>query len=1027
MNSISLTIQFNFGSMTPIKVTSYFCTDTTMILINMFKTMTNKILNPAFLLQAICLMLVLLPSAVWAIGGPTFISTTGGKNEFVLSASGKSTPLFISSTDFPGVIRALNDLKTDIGKVTNHEPAVAFDKLPTQKQLVIVGTLGKSPVLDQLVKNNKLDVKEMEGKWETFLIQVIEKPFPGIDKALVIAGSDKRGTIYGIYEVSEQIGVSPWYYWADVPVEHKDALFVNNGKYIQSPSVKYRGIFINDEAPALTNWIIGKYGYVKLSQNPPIHEGIGNYGREFYTSVFELLLRMKANYLWPAMWNNAFNEDDPENPRLADEYGIVMGTSHQEPMIRAQKEWDRRYFETLGHWNYYAHPDTLENFWREGIRRNKNYESIITMGLRGANDTEIEGGMKANITMVENIVNKQQNILVEEMNTDLTRIPQSWCLYKEIMEYYNEGMRVPDHITLLWSDDNWGNIRRLPNPEELNRSGGAGVYYHFDYHGDPRSYEWINTNPIAKIWDQMSLAKQYGADRIWIVNVGHFKGYELPMEYFMSLAWNTDKWTNSNINEFTLLWVTRQFGSTYAAEIADIISKYTKYNGRRKPESLSTQTYSLVNYNEAETVVAEYNKIAAQAQSIYEKLSPEKRDAFYQIVLFPVKACALVNELYVTVAKNNLYASQKRASTNDMAAQTRALFRTDTALMTYYNEIFADGRWKGFMDQTHLGYTSWNPPAVNSLDAIKLTEIEVPNAAILGVAIEGAELSWPDTTVEAVLPEFDIFNGQQHYIDIFNRGKISFEFTITSNVPWLTFSETKGTIHNKDLRVFINLNKTQLPEGKTSGFIKISGAGKDVIIGVSAFNPSEDKKESLKGFVESGGLISIEAEHFSKNMDQVNRKWLKVDDYGLTLSGMRATAPANALAATIGIDAPCLEYPLYLFSKDSAQITLVTSPILNFMPNRDIKVAISFDDESPTFITVVPDKYKVHWSNPDWMETVVNQARRCVTTLKIPGSGNHILKVWMIDPGVVVQKILVNTGGLKPSYLGPMESYNSNK
>jgi hypothetical protein len=287
-------------------------------------------------------------------------------------------------------------------------------------------------------------------------------------------------------------------------------------------------------------------------------------------------------------------------------------------------------------------------------------------------------------------------------------------------------------------------------------------------------------------------------------------------------------------------------------------------------------------------------------------------------------------------------------------------------------------------------------------------------------------LSWPDSQDEAVLPEFDTYHGQQHYIDIFNRGKIPFEYTITTNVSWLTFSESNGIISNKDLRVLVSLEKTQLLEGKISGVIKIAGAGKEVSIGVTAFNPTEVNKETLKGFVESGGLISIEAEHFSKNIEQGNRKWIKVEDYGLTLSGMRATAHANALATTIGIDAPCLEYPLYLFSKDTAQITMVTSPLLNFMPQRDIKLAVSFDDEVPTFIMVVPDKYKVHWSNPDWMQTVVNQSRHCVTTLKIPNSGNHTLKVWMIDPGVVVQKIIVNTGGLKPSYLGPMESYNSN-
>ena len=953
----------------------------------------------------------------------SYVSFKNGKGYFALSSVNQSAPFFVSSKDYPGVKRALNDLKSDIGRVTGNEPSVFFDDFPLSKEIVIVGTLGNNPVIDQLVKNKKIDVKDITGKWEFFIIQVIEKPFKGVDKALVIVGSDKRGTMYGLYDLSEQIGVSPWYWWADVPVEHQDVLFVKPGKYIQYPSVKYRGIFLNDEAPALTNWIKEKYGFAMPSQNPPVGNGVVNYGHEFYSKIFELLLRLKANYLWPAMWGNAFNEDDPENPRLADEYGIVMGTSHQEPMIRSQQEWDRRFYGTLGHWDYNKHPDTLENFWRKGVRRNKNYESIITMGLRGANDTQISGDMKTNIAMVEGIVHKQQKILNEEM-TDATKVPQSWCLYKEIMDYYNEGMRVPDNITLLWSDDNWGNIRRLPNEEERKRTGGAGIYYHFDYHGDPRSYQWINTNPIAKIWDQMSLAKQYGADRIWIVNVGHFKGYEFPLEYFMSLAWNTNRWNNSNINEFTRLWAAREFGSEYAEEIAGIISKYTKFNGRRKPESLSPQTYSFINYSEAENVVSNFNIIASQAEEIYIKLSPEKRDAFYELVLFPTKASALVNELYVSAGKNDLYARQGRASTNDMAAKTRELFQADTALMGYFNRELAHGKWNHFMDQTHLGYTDWRDPRTNSLDAIKLTEIQVPDSAFMGVSIEGSELSWPGSTDEAVLPEFDMFSHRQHYIEIFNRGKVSFEYTITADVPWLTCRDHKGTINNYDKRILISLEASQLPKGKTEGIIKITGAGKEISIKVSAFNPAEVNSNNLKGFVESGGLISIEAEHYLMNKEKGERKWIKVEDYGLTLSGMRATAQANAPAATPGKDSPCLEYPVYLFSKDSAQITLVTSPLLNFMPGRDITFAVSFDDEKPQFVTNVPDKFKVHWSNPDWAQTVVNQARHCQTSLKIPKAGYHTLKVWMVDPGVILEKILVNTGGLKPSYLGPPESFN---
>ena len=944
--------------------------------------------------------------------------------DFTLSESGKSASLIISSTDYPGVIRALKNLQTDIKKVTKTEPAFSVDMLPDEKEFVIVGTLGKNQFIDQLVKNNKLDVKEIVGKWESYLIQVVEKPFPNVEQALVITGSDKRGTIYGIYDLSYHIGVSPWYWWADVPIEHRDNLYVKPDKYIQGPpSIKYRGIFLNDEYPDLTNWMIDKFGFVTPQKNPPIPEGVGNYNHLFYTKLFELILRLRGNYLWPAMWNNAFNEDDPENPKLADEYGIVMGTSHQEPMMRAQKEWDRRYLNSLGTWNYAKYPDTLNNFWREGIRRNKDYENIITMGLRGANDTPMApGGPEANMELLEKIIKVQREIISEETKKDITEVPQMWCLYKEVQDFYKAGLRVPDDVTLLWAEDNWGNVRRLPTAEERERSGGAGIYYHFDYHGGPRSYQWINTNPISKIWDQLSLAKQYGADRIWIVNVGHFKGYEFPLEYFMDLAWATDKWTNENISEYTRQWAELQFGPEYSKDIADIIDKYTKYNGRRKPELLSPATYSLINYKEAETVVKDYNAIAVKAEEIYNMLPDEKRAAFYELVLFPTRACAIVNQLYYAAGRNELYARQERASTNDMAEETRSLFKEDTTMMGYFNRSFLDGKWNHFMDQTHLGYTSWKDPPNNSLRAIELKEIDIPDSAILGVAIEGSEVVWPGEQSEAVLPSFDKFNQQQHYIEIFNKGKIPFNFTISTNSPWIKLSETSGNIE-KEKRIWISIDWTKAPKNLCSSIVKITGANNDVIVKIESFNPDKISRKSLNGFIEAEGLVSIEAEHYTNKIDNDSRHWIKIDDYGRTLSGMRANAPADIPPAVPGKDSPCLEYKMYLFHKDTVDVEGIFSPTLNFMAGHPLQYAVSFDDNIPQTITLVPADYNAQNGNKDWEISVMNNARYSHSKHFIPESGYHTLKIWMVDPGVVLQKIVINTGGLKPSYLGPPESF----
>ena len=978
------------------------------------------------LASLLCLSLLVFVRHGLALGQIQYVEKVGGPGSFPMVQPDGAANIYVDLNDYAGVTRAAADLQADIGRVTGLTPNVAHNEKDAGKTAIIIGTMGKSPIIDRLIREHKIDVSPIAGKWESFFIQVVPEPLPGVTSGLVIVGSDKRGTIYGIYDLSGQMGVSPWYWWADVTPEHKDVLFVKAGKYVQGPpAVKYRGIFLNDEAPDLSNWITGKFGQVPQGTNPPVPPGVANYNHQFYTRLFELILRLKGNYLWPAMWNNAFNEDDPDNPRLANEYGIVMGTSHQEPMLRAQKEWDRRYQKTLGSWNYAKNPDVLENFWREGIRRNKDYESLITIGLRGANDTEMApGGPEANMALLEKIVEVQRKIIAEEISPDVTNVPQLWCLYKEVQDFYNAGMRVPDDVTLLWAEDNWGNVRRLPTAEERKRAGGAGVYYHFDYHGWPRSYQWINTSPLPKIWDQMSLAGQHGADRIWIVNVGHFKGYEFPMEYFMDLAWDANRWASDNTEEFTRLWAEREFGPAYAKDISDIIGKYTKYNGRRKPELLAPDTYSLVNYQEAENVVTDFKEIAARAEDIYRQLPEAKRDAFYELVLFPAKASALVNELYLAAGKNALYARQGRASANDMAAETRTLFQADTNLMNYFNQKFAQGKWNHFMDQSHLGYTTWRDPPHNSLDAIKLKRIEVPEAAAMGIAVEGSEAAWPGDPGDAILPEFDVFNQQQRFIDVFNKGKTSFEFTATASVPWIVLGESKGTLE-KDKRLQVSVDWATAPRGLASGSVSLAGTGTNVIVKVNAFNPTEVTRDALAGFVEGDGYVSIEPEHYTRKTDAGTRRWNKIDDYGRTLSGMRAEAPVDAPSAVPGKDSPCLEYQMYLFSTGKVDVAAITAPTLNFVPGRGLRYAVSFDDEAPHVVTLVPEKYSAQNGNRDWEKSVEDNARYGHSTHVLEKPGYHTLKFWMVDTGIVLQKLVVDLGGVKPSYLGPPESYHN--
>jgi endo-1,4-beta-D-glucanase Y len=964
------------------------------------------------------------PGETGATGG----SSIGFEKEpgsFPLADAGKSAPLCASSRDFPGVLRVLKLLQNDIAEVTGTRPGIAIDRLPPSKEIVLIGTLGRHPQIDMLVKGKKIDVRGIAGAWEASLVQVVEKPFPGVDRALVIAGSDKRGTIYGMFGISERIGVSPWYWWADVPVKRHESVFVLPGRHSDGPpSVRYRGIFLNDEFPALSKWVRGTYGEASQRSNPPVPRGVANYGHQFYERIFEVLLRLKANYLWPAMWDNAFNEDDPENPKLADEYGIVMGTSHQEPMLRAQKEWDRRYKRSLGSWNYAKYPDTLESFWREGIRRNRAFESIVTIGLRGADDTPMApGGPEANMALLEKIIGIQRNILGEEFRRAVTTVPQLWCLYKEVLEFYKAGMRAPDDVTLLWPDDNWGNIRRLPTAQERQRSGGAGIYYHFDYHGSPRSYQWINTNPLPKVMEQMSLAKDYGADRIWIVNVGHFKGYELPTEYFLALAWDTKRWAGSSTSEFTRLWAEREFGSEHASDIADIVSTYAKFNGRRKPELLTPRTYSLVNYREAQSVVADFNALAERATGILGNLPTESKDAFEELVLFPAKASAIVNELYVAAGLNALYAKQGRAAANEMAAKTRTLFSADTALMGYFNRTLAGGKWNHFMDQAHLGYTTWADPPVNSLGAIPLTELAVPAGAAMGVAVEGSDAAWPGAEAGAVLPAFDPFNDQQRSIEIFNRGQSRFQWSATPSKPWIALSAAGGELDGQtELRVRIDWSTA--PRTDDSGTVTVTGTGVSVPVRIRFSRPAGVTPETLDGFIEGDGYVSMEAAHFTRSSESGVRRWAEVEEYGHTLSAMRASAPPDLLAAVPGKDSPCLEYRMYLLDSGRVNVTGTFGTTLNFRPGEGVRYAISFDDAPAATMTLVPHDFIAQHGDMDWEKTVADNARYSTTTHVIAAAGYHTLKIWMVDPGVVLEKIVVNCGGVRPSYLGPPESFH---
>jgi len=902
--------------------------------------------------------------------------------------------LLISESEYPGVKRVMGYFQNDLKMVSGNEPLLTFGKQQTGQAVVIAGTFQKGGIIDMLNERGKIDFSGLKGKKEMFLIQVVDQPMEGIDQALVIAGSDKRGTIYGILEVSKQMGVSPWYWWADVPVEKHDNLFFKKGIVTEGePKVTYRGIFLNDEEPALGRWAVEKYG---------------GFNAQFYEKLFELILRLKGNFIWPAMWWASFNSDDPLNPALADEMGIVMGTSHHEPMNRAHAEW-----KPYGgkDWNYETNPEQLQKFWTEGIERTKNYETVVTLAMRG--DGDMAMSQETNIALLQKIVTDQREILKKVTGKKLPEIPQVWALYKEVQDYYDEGMRVPDDITLLLCDDNWGNIRKLPKPEEPKRSGGYGIYYHFDYVGGPRNYKWLNTSPIYRVWEQMNLAYRHGVDRIWVVNVGDLKPMEFPISFFLDLAWDPDRYSHDGLFEYTRQWAEAQFGAGLSTEVAELLDSYTRFNSRRKPELLEPNTYSHIHYQEAQRIAGAYNLLAERSTKIYEKLPENYRDAYYQLVQYPVEACATLNDMYVTVGKNRLYAAQGRVSANELVGKARKLYEKDSLMSLYYNKTLANGKWNNMMNQTRIGYTYWQQPRFNTMPAT--TRLKALEGAHIGVSIEGSSEWWPGSTRVAELPRFDPFNKQKYCIEIFNRGNKPFEADIECESSMLNLSAKKVQVEQQ-VQIWVEASWKTPVKQLTRVPIWVTGPDGAKIEVVAVIDPLEGIALDKGGFVESNGFLAIEAGNVSRIIAREEKSWVKIPGFGRTHSGMMPV-PVTMHSLQNPLEGACLEYDLQTTSACEANVKLVLAPTLNIYNNEGLRIAVSINDNPPVLLNMHNWQSFRDWEESVRTNTVVLESKHLLT------SGKNILKVWALDPAVVVQRILVDTGGLKPSYLGPPESY----
>ena len=815
----------------------------------------------------------------------------------------------IDSTDYPLVKKSAQLLQQDIEMVTGKKPAIVYEFGKSNQNLIVIGSTGSS-LIKKLENEKLLNLQSIAGKWEAFQLQTIGAGKADIPSRhlLVIAGSDRRGAAFGVFELSRQMGVSPWYWWADVPVKKQAAAYVNTAvKITDAPKVKYRGFFINDEAPCLSRWT---------------KENFGGFTHSFYEKVFELLLRLKANYLWPAMWGNAFNADDTLNPVKADEYGIVMGTSHHEPMLRAQQEWKKF---GQGAWDYTKNDTVLRAFWKAGIENMKSHESIVTIGMRG--DGDMPMSRTTATELLEKIVTDQRKIIEETTQKPAAATPQLWALYKEVQDYYDKGMRVPDDVTLLLCDDNWGNLRKLPGLNEPQRRGGYGIYYHFDYVGGPRNYKWINTNSIPRVWEQMHLAYEYNVRNIWIVNVGDIKPLEFPISFFLDYAWNPEKIGAADLQKYTEQWSAAQFGTAYAKDVAAIISTYSKYNSRRKPEMLDANTYSIDHYNEFANIAASYKQLVLKAENMGKKLPGRYASAYYQLVQFPVQASANINNMYYHAALNRKFFEQGSMVAANYADTVKQLYEKDSLLTLQYHAV-NNGKWNHMMDQTHIGYRIWQEPRVN-----KMPEVKYP--------------------------------GKDSAITIADKSKMT------------------------------------MPQSMT-------------------IKPSATKNKPGRFICEQDKCIAVEADHFTRAINSHDITWQVLPDHGKTGAAL-TPFPVTAKAQTPDGNAPHVEYDFYTTSSGPFTMNAYFSPTLNFHNTaQGLQYAISIDNEVPQIISI--NKEDKNTGAGVWNKWVGDNIIVKMNMHAIGQPGKHVLKYWMVDPCVVLQKLVMDFGGMKPCYLGPPET-----
>ncbi|KAK5995014.1 hypothetical protein PT974_03404 [Cladobotryum mycophilum] len=915
--------------------------------------------------------------------------------------------IFADEGDFPGVHIAAKNLSKDFTKVTEQPCNPLVKRRPASPPSA----------------HGKIDTSRIEGKWESWLTTCVHEPFEGYDDALVIAGSDKRGTIFGIYSLSEQIGISPWHWWADVPPKKRQQIFAlpvttSNGE----PSVKFRGIFINDECPGMDSWV---------------HERFGpNFDANLYHYIFELLLRLKANFMWPAMWRGypypgrSFFVDDPKNQELADTYGIVMGTSHHEPMQRAMNEWSTTQPE--GTWNWDTNKEKVTQYFEDGAKRAVPYESYFTMGMRGEGDVPITGSDPVKI--LTDVLATQRNIIKKNYGNE-DGVLQLMALYNEVQGYYDRGLKIPDDVTLLFADDNFGTIRQVPTDEEKKRSGGSGYYYHFQYTGYPRCYRWINSNTLGKALHQLQLAHHAGANRIWVFNVGDLKPVEIPMSFAFDVAWNINSVTAISIPQYFEQLATREFGDEYASRIAQSWYNFNKLVALRKQDHIDLDTFIIQKYHESDNIVARWKKLLVETQAIYSHLDEAHRSAFFQLVLHPVKASYIFTELRVTQYTNQLFAKQRRNTTNVMLKKSIALLDADHDLFEEFNSI-SDGKWNLILRQPHYGYgPTGAEPSRNMIDGlcyVQTREDSNPSVGHMGIAVEGIEGINPGHINEdsdrthpsrsflepgVTLPFITPYGEQTRYFEVFHRGTQEFSWEARPQYKWIKLSQHQGHLNPRDddIRVIVTIDWTSVPTNFDQNvFIEIVGT-RDGYEKVHLTVRNSRVPPDFEGFVEESGHLAIDAASL------INAPYVHLPALGRPIIGA-ITLPFDTDFSKPD-DIPFLRYPVYVFSEhDNTNLELQFNMTLETDRQNKMQYDVRWDGGQIKTYRLTEDEANDRDYPKNWATAVMDGVWKKGHNLGKVTKGGHTIEVRLRNNNMCLEKLIFDLGDLRYTYLGPPQS-----